>query len=75
MSVTEHKQNNQSVNCMIITVSDTRTIDTDKSGNLMKELLEQAGHHVVMREIVPDEYSLIQKQLRQDVSIHILKLF
>ncbi|WP_019378572.1 MogA/MoaB family molybdenum cofactor biosynthesis protein [Virgibacillus halodenitrificans] len=64
MSVTEHKQNNQSVNCMIITVSDTRTIDTDKSGNLMKELLEQAGHHVVMREIVPDEYSLIQKAVK-----------
>ncbi|AIF43196.1 molybdenum cofactor biosynthesis protein B [Virgibacillus sp. SK37] len=64
MSVTEHKQNNQPVNCMIITVSDTRTVETDKSGNLMQDLLEQAGHHVVMREIVPDEYSLIQKAVR-----------
>lgn len=55
LSVNEHKKDKQSVNCMIITVSDTRTKATDKSGELMKEMLEEAGHVVKEREIVSDD--------------------
>ena len=39
----------------VITVSDTRTLETDSGGALVVELLEGAGHPVVSREIVPDE--------------------
>jgi molybdopterin adenylyltransferase len=39
----------------VLTVSDTRTIETDHSGALIVELAEAAGHRVVAREIVPDE--------------------
>jgi molybdenum cofactor biosynthesis protein B len=39
----------------VVTVSDTRTPDTDTSGALVAELLEQAGHPLVSREIVRDE--------------------
>jgi molybdenum cofactor biosynthesis protein B len=45
----------RSVTCAVITVSDTRTLDTDKSGALIVELLEAAGHRVLDRTIVPDE--------------------
>ena len=44
-----------SVCCAVITVSDTRTLETDRGGALVTELLEAAGHTVARREIVPDE--------------------
>ena len=56
MSVTEHKKGApQSVRCKVITISDTRTPETDKSGRLMVQLLEQSGHKVVDYKIVKDE--------------------
>ena len=61
MSVEEHKKAPDCVNCKVITVSDTRTEDTDKSGRLMKEFLAEAGHEIVSYEIVKDEKEIIQK--------------
>ncbi|MEC5421924.1 MogA/MoaB family molybdenum cofactor biosynthesis protein [Virgibacillus sp. C22-A2] len=61
MSVEEHKKNRKVVNCMIITISDTRTKKTDKSGNLMAELLDNAGHKVKYREIIKDDRNEIKK--------------
>ncbi|MGV3724870.1 MAG: MogA/MoaB family molybdenum cofactor biosynthesis protein [Actinomycetota bacterium] len=43
------------VACAIITVSDTRTPETDTSGAAMRERLESAGHRVVFYRIVKDE--------------------
>lgn len=43
------------VRCAILTVSDTRTPETDTSGRLIRELLTAAGHLVVERALVPDE--------------------
>lgn len=54
-----------SVRCMIVTVSDTRTEETDTSGRLIRELLEQAGHTVVAYRIVKDEYEPIRALVRQ----------
>ncbi|MCI3922365.1 MogA/MoaB family molybdenum cofactor biosynthesis protein [Paenibacillus sp. TRM 82003] len=50
---------------MIVTVSDTRTPDTDKSGAIMREQLEAAGYIVVRYEIVKDEYDRIQAMIRE----------
>ena len=41
--------------CAIVTVSDTRTVETDTSGKAIRERLETAGHRVVFYEIVKDE--------------------
>ena len=41
--------------CAVITVSDTRTRDTDVSGSLIKARLAEAGHAADAHEIVPDE--------------------
>jgi len=43
------------VACAVVTVSDTRTPETDRSGVLLRERLEAAGHEVVFYRIVPDE--------------------
>ena len=55
-----HAQSTQPVACGLITVSDTRTIQTDESGRIMKELLVDAGHRIVEQQIVPDEPSRIR---------------
>ncbi|AOM82765.1 MogA/MoaB family molybdenum cofactor biosynthesis protein [Salisediminibacterium beveridgei] len=65
MSVNEHKQEAPDhVTCMILTVSDSRTKETDKSGKLMIEKLEESGHHIFRHEIVKDDFSGIQKWIR-----------
>ncbi|HTO59395.1 MAG TPA: molybdenum cofactor biosynthesis protein B [Pseudomonadales bacterium] len=44
-----------SLNCAVLTVSDTRTIDTDASGALLIELLTADGHRLAERAIVKDD--------------------
>jgi molybdenum cofactor biosynthesis protein B len=48
----------------VLTVSDTRTLADDKSGGLVVELLEGAGHRVAARAIVKDNRDLIRAQLQ-----------
>jgi molybdopterin adenylyltransferase len=47
----------------IVTVSDTRTAETDTGGALLAELLAAAGHPVVGREIARDEPAAIRAAL------------
>ncbi len=55
-TVEEHRSKGpQSLSVAIVTVSDTRTLDTDTSGALIVAMAEQAGHRVIIREIVPDD--------------------
>lgn len=55
----------RSVGCAIITVSDTRTLETDRSGQILQTLLLEAQHRVVARGIIPDEPVRIQEQFLQ----------
>lgn len=48
-------QSPRHVRCAVITVSDTRTLDTDTGGQAVVNHLTAGGHTVVAREIVPDE--------------------
>ena len=48
----------------VITVSDTRTPETDTGGAAVAALLEEAGHPVESREIVRDEPEAIRQALR-----------
>lgn len=43
------------VNIAILTVSDTRTLDTDTSGQYLQQAVEADGHNVVARELVADD--------------------
>ena len=47
----------------ILTVSDTRTFETDKGGNKVQEFLEQANHIVADRKIVIDDYDEIRNAM------------
>ena len=52
------------VRIAVLTVSDTRTPDTDKSGDTLVERLTGAGHVLAGRDIVPDDRAQIAERLR-----------
>ncbi len=55
----------KAVNIAIITVSDTRTDEDDKSGNTLVDRAKGAGHNVVEKRIIKDEIPLIQAALKE----------
>jgi molybdenum cofactor biosynthesis protein B len=58
-----HAGPRRAVACVVLTVSDTRTLETDGSGRRIRELLEAAGHRIVGHAIVPDEPPRIRAEL------------
>ena len=48
------------VTCAVVTVSDTRSLETDQSGQLIRQLLLGANHTVAAYKIIPDEPAQIQ---------------
>ena len=54
----------QPVRIAILTVSDTRTPETDRSGATLDERARSAGHHIATRAIVIDDEAAIEQKLR-----------
>ena len=52
------------VRIAVLTVSDTRSMDDDRSGAVLAERIEAAGHTVADRRIAPDERTRIEAALR-----------
>lgn len=49
----------------VLTISDTRQLDDDKSGAILAERAQTAGHAVYARAVVPDDVERIRAQVRQ----------
>ena len=65
-STAQHRcESPRHVRCAVVTVSDTRTLETDRGGKLVMDLLTAAGHSVPSREIVPDEPARIRALLEK----------
>jgi molybdenum cofactor biosynthesis protein B len=65
----EHKaQAPQSVRCFVLTVSDTRTAETDTSGRAIAQLLVAAGHDVVGATIVKDDPALVRGAIERQLA-------
>jgi molybdopterin adenylyltransferase len=56
-----------SVRCFALTISDSRTAETDTSGRAIAELLSGAGHHVVGHAIVRDEPAAVRRVLYEQI--------
>jgi len=68
MSVTEHRAAAPaSVRCFVLTVSDTRTLDTDASGRSIEDMLTAAGHSIAARVVVPDEPAAVIAAIREQL--------
>lgn len=69
MSVAEHRSLSPAhVVCMVLTVSDTRTLADDTSGQAIAVLLEAAGHTVSARKTVRDEPAEVERILRNEIA-------
>ena len=53
------------LNIAVLTASDTRTLEEDTSGQLLSDRLNEAGHQLAAREIVPDDIYLIRALVSQ----------
>ncbi len=63
-SVHQHREAApESVRVAVLTISDTRTRETDTGGDVVEETMLEAGHEVVAREIVRDEATSIRTTL------------
>ena len=50
------------INIAVLTVSDTRTPETDTSGDILAARVTGAGHHLAARKIVKDDAALLAAQ-------------
>ena len=68
MQSLESKNNSISVNVAVLTVSDTRTMSNDKSGDYLVSSVKKEGHNCSERNIVTDDVDIILNVLRKWVS-------
>jgi len=54
---------NTALNCAVLTISDTRTRADDKSGDILSQALDEAGHRLAARDIVKDDVYAIRALL------------
>ncbi len=64
-TMSETKRELIPLNICVLTVSDSRTEETDKSGKILKERLEEAGHNCFDKQIVPDDIYQIRSVVSQ----------
>lgn len=67
-----HAHDLETVGVAVVTVSSTRDIEADPAGDAVEEAMEAAGHEVVIRELVRDDYDGVQSTVarladREDV--------
>jgi molybdenum cofactor biosynthesis protein B len=63
------------VGIAVLTVSDTRTPETDRSGDTLVARIKEAGHHLAARAIVTDDVAAIRAQVQawtQDETIDVV---
>jgi molybdopterin adenylyltransferase len=56
------------VRCFVLTISDTRTSDTDTSGNAIAQALAAAGHVLTGRRIVRDDPAEVRNTVRAEIA-------
>jgi molybdenum cofactor biosynthesis protein B len=55
-----HHHDAESVAAAVVTVSSSRGADEDPAGDYVAAAFEEAGHEVVVRELIPDDYDSVQ---------------
>ena len=49
----------------VLTISDTRTVETDRSGEVLVDRIQEAGHSVADRQILPDHADTLTTQIQK----------
>ncbi|MCY3836782.1 MAG: molybdenum cofactor biosynthesis protein MoaB [Anaerolineaceae bacterium] len=76
MAAQEHRElaGERAVNVAIITVSDTRTPETDTNKHYLEERLTALGHRVLAYRLIPDEPTQVRAVLDELVALPELQL-
>lgn len=62
----EHKKKTPlTANFAIITLSNTRTLENDDSGDLIQDIAERNNHRVLFRKVIPDNRALLEKTVNE----------
>jgi molybdenum cofactor biosynthesis protein B len=70
MSHVDHREAApRSVRCIIITISDTRTVETDTGGRVIADQLTAAGHQVAGRTLVKDDADLVRSTVERQLAV------
>jgi molybdenum cofactor biosynthesis protein B len=65
-SIAEHrKKSSIRASAAVITLSTSRSVDNDQSGELIQKLLEQNGHAVLVRKVIADNRTVLRATLRE----------
>ena len=65
----EHKHHApRSIGCMVVTCSDTRTPESDTSGQLIQKLLKEKGHSIAAYHLVKDEPAQIKERIAEAIA-------
>lgn len=65
MGLAEHREESRAaLGAFVLTVSDSRSLEDDEGGQLIRARLEGAGHRLAGRELVRDEVHAIQEAVR-----------
>lgn len=59
-----HDKRIDSVTCAVLTISDTRTPNTDEGGAIIRESLTAHGHRIKHYEIIPDEPARVAERVK-----------
>ncbi|MFH1087108.1 MAG: MogA/MoaB family molybdenum cofactor biosynthesis protein [Chloroflexota bacterium] len=66
MGYHEHKEKAvKQVNCAVLTISDTRSGQSDESGPFIKERLEAEGHLVPYQRVIPNDAAAIRQEMER----------
>lgn len=65
MSDDHHSHDVSTVGTAVLTVSSTRTLETDSGGDAVATVLEKAGHTVVARDLVTDDEQAIRARVEE----------
>ncbi len=69
MSHTEHRAAAPtSVRCYVLTISDSRTEETDAGGRAIRDLLSAKGHQVTGRQILPDDPARVRAAVQAQLA-------
>ena len=63
MSTIDKNRSFISINIAILTISDSRTLKDDSSGNLLEKRITNFGHNIYDRKIITDDIPLIKKTI------------
>lgn len=64
MTASEHASRQvNSLGCAVVTISDTRTVETDRGGPIVIDRLKRAGHAIAAHDIVRDDLSTIRSHV------------